>query len=382
MQLRTRLRSIFWQPSRTFHSGEGLTDHYISCAADPYDPEPVAACLFDRLVALDKSTPQDSGPIVILMGEDHTLPMTVAGFPVALLQKMEECWPGRTLAAMEQPHNFLTRIMTALSDETIPGDLIYRTGKYDPDGQAVLSGYMGGWPSGMAPVAHHNLMAWCYHNRVSTLFNDAAMEDDFSLDFRDPLTRAVAGGDRGRAHAEDPDGMAIRNTVMERLGVWRARTLKKRFILQSTGRNHVFGNTLDGDAFEDSLHEAYLRAGAAAVLPFFPVIRSDAYSVNRLSAAALSALRGAVIADAFSEKRFYARWYVEQQREKGIILPFEDGAEWEDVQRIKLGPRGHFNVAVNEAAYGDLCRDHVREVLARYKADWPKAYAFPAAACG
>lgn len=369
-----------WQPSRTFHSGEGLTDHYISCAADPYDPGPVAECLFDRLVALDKTTPSDAGPIVILMGEFHNRPMTVAGFPQALLQKMEDRWPGQTLEAMEQRHNFLAAVMADGLGQRISGDLIYRTGQYDPDGRAVLSGCMGFYEGGYAPVASHNLMAWCYHNRISTLFNDAAKDNGY-LDFGDPLTRNAAGGTRGRVRTKDADGMAIRNTGMARLGVWRARTLKKRFILQSTGLSHVFGNALKGYAFEDSQHKAYLRAGAAAVLPFLPVTRSDAYGVNILPAAALPALRGAVVAGAFSEKAFYALRYVEQMRRKEIFLPFEDGAEWEDVQRIKLGPVGHFNVAANEAEYGSLCQNHVdREVLARYEADRPRAYGFPAAA--
>jgi len=255
-------------PSHVFRGGEGLAGNYINCYDNPYDLRPAADIIVGAAHKMMEDLPEGT-PLVILMGEVHSMPAHKELQHMVASRLLED--EDKFTVNFEFPHNeWATEAQKSMGFD-VPEPLYYDCSSYDGNGRGALSAFMGFADTSGAPVARHNMMAFCYDREIPAVFNDAARNGNY-LDLKDPYTAAVAneyarehGLMAQKIHILDSIGIAIRNIVMAQRGVSHAKQSGASLILQLVGGGHVFGYTNTGDSYEDSLCAAYRRAGAALI---------------------------------------------------------------------------------------------------------------------
>lgn len=332
MMEKTELNLNGLHPSHVFRGGEGLSPYHINCSANPLDLRPAVditlKAIDDRLATLPEGT-----PLVVLVGENHDTPAH---------RVYQQLLASRLLAretdfavAMEWPHNQLAVVAKEEMGIPVSKGLYYEISALDTDGRGVLSAFMGFGTSIYAPLSKHQVIGFCCHNVIKTIFNDAAdINGRTALDLRDPFTAAV-----GRISTAGPDGMAIRNRVMARRGVDYVCRQGLPIIIQPVGLAHVFGWHDQKVFYEDSLCAAYRKAGAE-VLPVFITRPAHSYGLNRLPEEAYPALAGSVLIDGMAENgyNFFSLsrlWGGEKRFIKKLQVESGGGLEFYDVEANK-----------------------------------------------
>lgn len=352
-------------PSIAFRGGEGLTPYRADCSADPLDLRPAADVIVCAArEALSKT--EDDAPLVIIMGETHDIPTHIELEHLVASRLSEESFGRSMTVNLEHSHNILASIMKQDLGISVPSGLTYRIGEGDPDGSAVLTGYIAYRRASYAPEALHDLMDFCYHSGLATQFNDVAKDGNF-LDRRDPLIKGFAAYRGLNINTMDisgstPDAMAVRNRAMVSRALSHARQEEARIILQFTGLAHVFGRYFKQEKYGDSLCAAFHAAGAH-VLPVFITTRADNSGVNILPYAAQSQLPHSVIVDGLAEEMFYAQWYAGW---KGH--PFTPGAEADFIRRVHEKSGGELEFFDRDARwedYAEAARTHAVKVMDR-----------------
>ncbi|PJB73495.1 MAG: hypothetical protein CO093_00625 [Alphaproteobacteria bacterium CG_4_9_14_3_um_filter_47_13] len=364
-------------PSSVFHGGEGLSPHYLNCTAHPHDLRPsvdiTLKAIDDRLAEL----PEDK-VLVVLIGEIHSFPAH---------RVYQQLLASRLLArgenfamAMELPHNSWSitteRIMNVKdSNKRLPPDLYYNCGQYDTDGHGALSAFLAWESTSLSPVSKENLIAFCYHNNIKTVFNDAAFING-ALDLRDSFTmEAITDYDCDvKDIGKDCEkSVAIRNLVMAKHGLDYASKKGVRVLLQSAGLFHIFGlmtansdYMVEENSYKDSLCPAYRRAGAE-VLPVFTTLPSHKCGINRIPEESYPELQKSVILEGINERSY-------NMRKRSHRLSRLWGGEKSFVRKLQKtsGRELEFHDVTKNNGYYHSCDKHHRtEILKAYESAKP-----------
>ena len=257
-----------------FLGEEGMAGRYIDCSANPYDLRPAADLIIQAAGRRRAELPPGT-PLVILMGENHTCSAHVELQHMVAAKLLEQ--GQRFCVGYELSSNTLTSAMTTNIPNLGPldSDAIL---DLDTGGAASLLSYITGCATtDAAPVAQRNLMAFCYENKIPSIFNDAARDYErqggLYLDMYNSMNVAAAQlchvAKKNDISIFGVGGIGIRNHVMARRGIDFAARQGVDIILQNTGLSHVLGRRYSNfDIHAPSLTETYMAAGAA-VLPVF-----------------------------------------------------------------------------------------------------------------
>lgn len=378
---KAKLNTEGLHPSATFHNGENLSGHYINCSANPYDLRPATDLIVDTIHERLTEMPEDK-PLVVLMGEEHNTPTHHA------LQKMviSRLFSGKQhfTFASEHPHNFSASRLTIGNIKTsdFPTDILNQWNLLDNEGQDNLCTYLANSYIGLySPVSCKNLYAFCYHNKITSVFNDAAYYKDkkdpknrknnLYLDLNNPMTmiaKKVYGTKKQKINVTSREGMAIRNIAMAFMALSHAEANHSPLVIQKTGLAHVFGDVSFNNKgekihcfpYQESLYATYKRTGAE-VLAVFPTVKKHRYGINHLPENAYNELSRSIVIDGISDKgfRFHKLLSYFRHREKSFIkkLQKESGGELE-----------FFDVANNKGYYRNRRKGHAANILEAYRA--------------
>ncbi|PJB69138.1 MAG: hypothetical protein CO093_11235 [Alphaproteobacteria bacterium CG_4_9_14_3_um_filter_47_13] len=355
----THLSEGVLRPSATFCSGEGISKHYINCEADPYDLRPIADFILKAAnTLLIEASPEK--PLVILVGEEHTLPA-----PKALLQLLATRFLQNRqefTVNFEDSHNAWSHIALIAMGKSVPRGLFYNCAEFDQKGLGVLSSQIGFQLYDYAPYSQNSLMSFCYENKITTLFNDAARWKRSYLDLSDPHIKEVAAQKKiteKKINIASDKGIDIRNIFMAERGVKAAKENKVKLILQHCGLQHIFGDSSLLASSRMPLCKTYQQAGAI-VLPVFISTKFDNFGVNRVPPEFYDELSKSIIVDGLPEKKF-----------RKSFLSRLWGAEKREYKKL-CGHSGHeiefHDISEKRETYRNLARGHADDILAAYEA--------------
>lgn len=301
------------------HTENGLTarDYTLD---NPYDLAPALKIVTDAIE--DEMGKLENGQIlVVLSGEHHFMPahkMTHIGILSHLVRKRDEN-PGdlsrRFLFATEKNANYLgmrwqiLRLREEGLDEIPPApEKLY---EYDPDYRLAARAEAADSIFDGARQSEEKLSRYALRHDVPVIFNDADIERARVLDVRKEFNRQAYEdvrselqwkGNRDIFFAFEADGVAIRNRVMVRRSMERARETGAGIIFQKAGVKHVFGDEDVEMSYLHSLAAQYWKEGARVlvVLPSF----SDRFVNERISSDAWKDFPGAIVFRGLSDEQF------------------------------------------------------------------------------
>ncbi len=343
------------RPSSVYRSGAGFSRWHIQCK-NPYDLGPPADIILRAIqeTRADMEATGDTRPLVILMGETHSMPAHV-GLQEAVMSRMQQQKLDFSLR-IELPHDFLTKKLAGNRSR-----VSYE--QYDPEGRARLSCFATKFIHDYAPATSISNITFCLQHKITTIFNDAARNQDDSIDFDDDLTCKAANDLHISTETSiceaSTNQMAIRNKVM---ASW---PLEKDTILQKTGTLHIFGHNKNLP-FTQSLTSTYEQAGAR-ILPIFITTKYMSAGINSLPRDAYHRLPGCVLVDGLAEERFYSESCAAKNG-----FPHQEGAEARFITN-KLHdstahiPRQRHDIAVLEKELETIATIELAKLLRRYK---------------
>jgi hypothetical protein len=206
--------------------------------------------------------------LVVLAGECHTMPAHL----IHHIKTMQGViGAGLTLsAAWETDHNILSQCFFSETGRAPDAALSAAILKKDADGTLALKIHMHTDSSG-ASHARRALVHYLLNDGITTVCNDAAHDDDCTLDPRDPGTarsiRACYGDAKSRDLANDIEWMMpgetihIRNHHMAERASAYIESAKPRILYQMCGNAHVCGFDALGCAPEESLSACFRKKG-------------------------------------------------------------------------------------------------------------------------
>lgn len=289
---------------------EGSIGWHVDCADNPLDLRPAVATILRAIDERRAALPKDE-ILVVPVGEIHACPTQVWVF--TLLAKEMKARGHDFVVSLERSHDTWKRNREDYPPAQIPDAPAH---EIDPDGTLSLLELLSMPYKGHAPTSEKGLLRFLYEEKIKTVFNDASIRDNgvFSLLNRhDPLTRAAikdhfsgAGLTKRLCFAfsslESPDSFAIRNKISTALSLKYARQNEVPIVLASHGSRHLFGNTLKGTPYKDSLDA--LSGKQAAVLPVFMTVGRFQTGLNILEEDAFPSLKHSVVIDGLGEDGF------------------------------------------------------------------------------
>lgn len=266
----------------------------VDCAADPCDLRPAHDHILARVEAVGRNL-RAGQPMVILVGEYHMRPVTKL-LQAMLLDTLSKDANAKIACGIEYPHDGLGAIMNASGFKVSQNDYAFLS-RNDRDGQRGLTVSLAAMEAESAPVTHDTLFNFCRDQKISTRFNDAAINHEtMTLDHHDPLTRAVIEqyappeipGDQIAAASNI--GMALRNIVMVQNVMTHIQDSGASIYIQHCGTDHIYGHRGDGCAYQHSLTAMFEQAGVAVI----PVITCYGDDVSSVPLAARKAFTNSV----------------------------------------------------------------------------------------
>ena len=251
----------------------------VNCI-DPYDLRPAADVIVDEAIRRQRKAADRGRPFVLIMGERHTRLSDIALQQFICSRLIDENVDFGF--SYEQPANFIGKKIEGLLSKDLSTEAKYRAN--DP----AISGNDAGplfsltrHVSMFAPASRESLMAFCYYNRIPTIFNDAGKHERVIgqttqyIDLEDPVLKAhkdsMPAHDRTwEVETKTDIGMAFRNHVM----VQRSLSMPHDIIIQECGAGHAMGYRTDDSSmeFNTSLYSYYRNK--ADTLCVFPSVSS------------------------------------------------------------------------------------------------------------
>jgi hypothetical protein len=333
----------------------------IDCAADPLN---VLAPVKKILEVIDARLASllPGKQLVVLMGEAHSMP-THHAMQALLLQHLQAAGENFTVN-IEQSHNSWSMIAKQDMGLTLPGDLVYSPGKYDADGQAVLSAYLGYKKISVSPVSVLNKKAFCFFKNVKTCFNDTALTQKSMIDLKNSTVYEAATEYFSKIDLSLPqdiyftskEGLVIRNAVMAQLALAHADRHSSNLIIQSTGRAHVMGDKIIEHEYKHSLC-AQFKALGAEVLMVAPT--SKEFGLNKIPPEAAGVMRDCIVVDGLKEYEFGLHDDMNRSTEE----------EWAFLQQINKASGGQMplvDVLSDRDPYQKAAYKHAADLIERY----------------
>lgn len=301
-----------FNPSTTFLAGRdapaGSIGWQVDCSGNPLDLRPAVETILRAIDEILPTVPSGS-PLVVLMGEAHTMPAQILLLPLLATRLAER--GSRFSVAFEDSYDFWARQAQGIP-ETLRQEPWHL---HDADGLGVLSVDLACTIRNYAPCSSAETKATVYdlvrqsEGRVKALFNDAAKTEDYELDFSDPMVRSFLKRNWLRAmffrsirQGASVYGMACRNDIMAKLALEHTHRYNVPVLLQKTGDHHVLGHG-KRLPFGDSLYSCLLRE-SATVLPLIHQGVDCDDPKRGLPSAAYGVLRHSVVIRGLSDARF------------------------------------------------------------------------------
>ncbi len=278
----------------------------VDCSANPYDPTPVAAAVFDKIVALRQ---QDDRPIFVFSGELHAHPATVL-LPFAFLLHAGLLTSTAPVALQtglrfsgEIAHSLMTDYLRDVLDIKLTEDEAERLREADPAGERLLDVLQSTcYPQSLH--ARHYLWRALHYARVPVLATDLTSRQGkdgaYYCNEDDPLTKSLLSeierGAEPLIRVDRPLGMAYRN-IYTQYRLKTASTEAGVVMWHQGGVAHMLGDTALGLAFKASLgghFNTMVKKGKAHVLVVVPM-ESSHFTPERIPEAAAD-FAGSVIA--------------------------------------------------------------------------------------
>ena len=300
----------------------------VSCAADPDDLRPVLDILAAEMVARTAR-----GPLVVLMGEDHTVPahkVMRQGLMSRLLKTTSSFAYG-----MERAYDLLPHLLEKKFDLVLDADQRAQLIGDDYNGHRLARAFRATLTPEHSPFTSKNLLAFCLYNNVSIRANDAAkirVDNKWVLDLPDHQNIPV----------ESLEGVALRNSVIVERALTHMHESGVHIYVQDCGMGHVLGHQSTQGIWphSESLSALFLQAGVDVL----PVYTADfVYAPDKLPEGAAALLRDkGIVVEGLNTRRFMTGMsapYMEKQMVEGFsahsggeIAVFPETTQEEDVR--------------------------------------------------
>lgn len=218
----------------------------------PFD----VAQAYDRLVDAIARRKSEK-PLVVLFGECHDVPEYTL-LNMLLLQHVRARYE-RVAFGYEGPGDLVERMLRPV----LPEQVASQVAALDTDGVHAMI---------IAQMILHNdawLFDLCQTQRVSTIFNDAAIDYDTQILKMDAEVRHMAGKlgvTDERIGVFSNAGFRIRNRIMaDRALAYIARNDTQVFVQQCGAAHAFFNRGINGQYFEDGLYALFKAAGCDVV---------------------------------------------------------------------------------------------------------------------
>lgn len=247
----------------------------VSCAADPCDLRPAVTAIMDRIDQAARSL-RGKQPIVVIIGETHSMPAHRM-LQAQLLERLAK-GPHKIAAGFELPHNTLGAVANERFHGYLTGAEKAALGRKDADGQRALMSYLAfGGQKSLAPASFLTLLHFCYQNSIKTRFTDAARAGGV-LDSDDPVTGRIIAYNTPeilqlvpwyKIRTISQKGIDLRNQTMAHLAMTYAQRQGADVFIQHAGVEHLFGHSILGGKYENSLTAQFNKAGAHVISVLF-----------------------------------------------------------------------------------------------------------------
>lgn len=262
----------------------------VSCADAPSDIRPA----LDALTA-EIARRSAQGRLVVLMGEDHTVPthkILRQGLMARLLKAATPFAYG-----MERAHDMLAYLVEKKFSQSVPNDLREQFTAADHNGHRLARTFRAALTPEHTPLTGKNLLAFCLESGISIRANDAAkinIDHKWYLDLPPGQNIPV----------ESREGVALRNRMIVERALMHMKESAAQAYVQDCGMGHLLGHQSDKGIwpYAESLSAMFAQAGVDVL----PVYTADfCYMPDKLPAegAAMLASKGLVI-DELNTRRF------------------------------------------------------------------------------
>lgn len=235
------------------------------------------------------------GPLVVLMGEDHTVPAHKLLRQSLMARFLKTSSP--FAYGMERAHDMLAYLMEKTFGQTVPKDLRAQIAVADHKGHRLARVFRAALTPEHTPLTGKNLLAFFLDNGISIRANDAAkirIDNKWYLDLPPGQNMPV----------ESRDGVALRNRMIVERALTHMKESAAQSYVQDCGMGHLLGHQSQKNVwpYAESLSAMFTQAGVDVL----PVYTADfCYVPDKLpeEGAAILASKGLVIEE-LNTRRF------------------------------------------------------------------------------